>query len=45
MACTHRTLKPSSDVPAALDAALAAINEDGVFALIHLIVERRVKAY
>jgi hypothetical protein len=32
-------------VPSALDAALAAIEEDGVFALIHLVVEQRVKAY
>ncbi|MDQ6753763.1 MAG: thiamine pyrophosphate-binding protein [Actinomycetota bacterium] len=33
------------DVPAAITAALKAINEDKVFALIHLIVEQRVKAY
>ena len=31
--------------PAALDAALRAIDEDGTFALIHLVVEQRVKAY
>ncbi|MEV7634884.1 thiamine pyrophosphate-dependent enzyme [Pseudarthrobacter enclensis] len=34
-----------ADVPAAIDAALRAIDEDKVFALIHLIVEQRVKAY
>ena len=34
-----------SDVPAALEAALRAIDEDGTFALIHLVVEQRVKAY
>ncbi len=39
------TVTEDCDVPAALDAALAAIDEDGVFALIHLIVEQRVKAY
>jgi acetolactate synthase-1/2/3 large subunit len=33
------------DVPEALKAALKAIDEDHVFALIHLIVEQRVKAY
>jgi acetolactate synthase-1/2/3 large subunit len=33
------------DVPAALTAAFKAIDEDNVFALIHLIVEQRVKAY
>ncbi|WP_323960434.1 acetolactate synthase [Arthrobacter sp. JZ12] len=33
------------DIPDALSAALAAIDEDHVFALIHLIVEQRVKAY
>lgn len=33
------------DVPQALTAALRAIDEDNVFALIHLIVEQRVKAY
>ncbi|WP_211878301.1 thiamine pyrophosphate-dependent enzyme [Pseudarthrobacter albicanus] len=33
------------DVPAAITAALQAIDEDKVFALIHLIVEQRVKAY
>lgn len=32
-------------VPAAVSAALRAIDEDNVFALIHLIVEQRVKAY
>ena len=32
-------------MPAALEAALAAIDWDGVFALIHLVVEQRVKAY
>ena len=34
-----------ADVPAAVDAALKAIDEEGKFALIHLIVEQRVKAY
>ncbi len=34
-----------ADVPAALEAALKAIDEDGQFALIHLLVEQRVKAY
>lgn len=34
-----------ADVPAALSAALRAIDEDGTFALVHLIVEQRVKAY
>lgn len=33
------------DVPEALKAALKAIDEDHVFALIHLIIEQRVKAY
>jgi acetolactate synthase-1/2/3 large subunit len=33
------------DIPPALTAALKAIDEDKVFALIHLIVEQRVKAY
>ncbi|GAB16077.1 putative acetolactate synthase large subunit [Arthrobacter globiformis NBRC 12137] len=33
------------DVPAAVQAALKAIEDDGVFALIHLVVEQRVKAY
>ncbi|MCV7728041.1 thiamine pyrophosphate-binding protein [Micrococcus luteus] len=32
-------------IPAALEAALHAIDEDGKFALIHLIVEQRVTAY
>ncbi|RAX50410.1 acetolactate synthase [Arthrobacter sp. AQ5-05] len=34
-----------ADVPAALEAALEAIDEKGQFALVHLIVEQRVKAY
>ena len=34
-----------ADVPAAVDAALKAVQEEGRFALIHLIVEQRVKAY
>ena len=34
-----------ADVPAALEAALKAIDEDGLFALVHLVVEQRVKAY
>ncbi len=33
------------DIPAALSAALQAIEEEKVFALIHLVVEQRVKAY
>ncbi|MFP3459619.1 thiamine pyrophosphate-binding protein [Arthrobacter globiformis] len=33
------------DVPAALAAALNAIDAEGVFALIHLVVEQRVRAY
>ncbi len=33
------------DVPEALESALKAIDEDHVFALIHLIVEKRTKAY
>ena len=32
------------DLPAVLDTAFAAIG-DGVFALVHLIVEQRAKAY
>jgi acetolactate synthase-1/2/3 large subunit len=39
------TVTRDEDVPAALDAALQAIDRDGVFALIHLIVEQRVRAY
>jgi acetolactate synthase-1/2/3 large subunit len=39
------TVTEDRDVPAALDAALAAIDRDGVFALVHLVVEQRVKAY
>ncbi|MFT4469325.1 thiamine pyrophosphate-dependent enzyme [Arthrobacter sulfonylureivorans] len=34
-----------ADVPAALEAALKAIDEEKTFALIHLVVEQRVKAY
>ncbi|MBV1779810.1 acetolactate synthase [Paeniglutamicibacter sp. ABSL32-1] len=34
-----------SEIPAALEAALTAIDDEGKFALIHLIVEQRVKAY
>ncbi|WP_066301651.1 thiamine pyrophosphate-dependent enzyme [Arthrobacter luteolus] len=34
-----------AEVPAALEAALKAIDEDKTFALIHLVVEQRVKAY
>ncbi|MBG6185508.1 acetolactate synthase-1/2/3 large subunit [Arthrobacter sp. CAN_A214] len=34
-----------ADIPAAVTAALKAIDEDHVFALIHLIVEQRVRAY
>jgi acetolactate synthase-1/2/3 large subunit len=39
------TVTEDRDVPAALDAALAALDRDGVFALVHLVVEQRVKAY
>ncbi|WP_395403973.1 thiamine pyrophosphate-dependent enzyme [Arthrobacter sp. UC242_113] len=39
------TVTEDKDVPAALDAALAAIDDDRVFALIHLVVEQGVKAY
>ncbi|WP_459385617.1 thiamine pyrophosphate-dependent enzyme [Arthrobacter humicola] len=39
------TVTDDKDVPAALEAALAAIDRDGVFALVHLVVEQRVKAY
>ena len=39
------TVTTDWEVPAALDAALAAIDRDGMFALIHLVVEQRVKAY
>lgn len=38
-------VESNADIPAALDSALRAIDEDGTFALIHLIVEQRVKAY
>ncbi|GAA3674486.1 thiamine pyrophosphate-binding protein [Arthrobacter ginkgonis] len=38
-------VEADADVPAALEAALKAIDEDKTFALIHLIVEQRVKAY
>ncbi|WP_306962371.1 thiamine pyrophosphate-dependent enzyme [Arthrobacter bambusae] len=38
-------VEKDTDVPAAIVAALKAIDEDHVFALIHLIVEQRVKAY
>ena len=34
-----------ADVPAALEAALKAIDEQKTFALIHLVVEQRVRAY
>ncbi|MET4538441.1 acetolactate synthase-1/2/3 large subunit [Arthrobacter bambusae] len=33
------------EIPEAIDAALKAIDDDGIFALIHLVVEQRVKAY
>src|SRR4029453_9088957 len=39
------TVTRDGDVPAALDAAFQAIDRDGVFALIPLIVEQRVRAY
>ncbi|HST71645.1 MAG TPA: thiamine pyrophosphate-dependent enzyme, partial [Kocuria rosea] len=34
-----------AEIPAALDQALTAIDDQGRFALIHLVVEQRVKAY
>ncbi|MDR6688671.1 thiamine pyrophosphate-dependent acetolactate synthase large subunit-like protein [Arthrobacter sp. 1088] len=37
--------KADVDVPAAVDAALAAIRERGTFALIHLVADQRSKAY
>jgi acetolactate synthase-1/2/3 large subunit len=33
------TVTEDEDIPAALDAALAAIDQDNVFTLIHLVVE------
>jgi acetolactate synthase-1/2/3 large subunit len=39
------TVTADWEVPAALNAAMEAIDRDGVFALIHLLVEQRVKAY
>uniref|UniRef100_UPI0025E3B161 thiamine pyrophosphate-dependent enzyme n=1 Tax=uncultured Micrococcus sp. TaxID=114051 RepID=UPI0025E3B161 len=33
------------DVPSAVERALKAVQEEGTFALLHLIVEQRVKAY
>lgn len=38
-------VEQDSEIPGALEAALKAIDEEGRFALIHLIVEQRVKAY
>ena len=38
-------VEEDKDVPAALQAALNAIEKNHVFALIHLVVEQRVKAY
>jgi acetolactate synthase-1/2/3 large subunit len=38
-------VEADADVPAALEAALRAIDEDKTFALVHLIVEQRVRAY
>lgn len=38
-------VEKDTDIPAALQAALKAIDEEGQFALIHLLVEQRVKAY
>ena len=38
-------VEQDADVPAAVETALKAIDEDGTFALIHLIVDQRVKAY
>lgn len=39
------TVTADRGIPAALDAAFEAIDKDGVFALVHLVVEQRVKAY
>jgi acetolactate synthase-1/2/3 large subunit len=38
-------VESNDEIPAALEAALKAIDEEGRFALIHMIVEQRVKAY
>ncbi|WP_300345017.1 thiamine pyrophosphate-dependent enzyme [Nesterenkonia sp.] len=38
-------VEQDSEIPGALNAALAAIDDEGRFALIHLIVEQRLKAY
>jgi acetolactate synthase-1/2/3 large subunit len=38
-------VETDKDIPRAVTAALKAIDEDKVFALLHLIVEQRVKAY
>ncbi|GAA4757914.1 thiamine pyrophosphate-dependent enzyme [Citricoccus nitrophenolicus] len=38
-------VEQDADVPAAVEAATRAVDEDGTFALIHLIVDQRVKAY
>ncbi|WP_159706798.1 thiamine pyrophosphate-dependent enzyme [Arthrobacter sp. 18067] len=38
-------VEQDQDVPASLKAALRAIDEDNVFAVIHLVVDQRVKAY
>jgi acetolactate synthase-1/2/3 large subunit len=38
-------VEADAEIPAALEQALKAIDEEGRFALIHLIVEQRVKAY
>lgn len=35
----------NEDIPAALEGAIKAIDEEGKFALIHLVVEQRTKAY
>lgn len=38
-------VEPDAHVPAAMEAALKAIDEDHIFALNHLVVEQRIKAY
>jgi acetolactate synthase-1/2/3 large subunit len=38
-------VEEDKDIPAALGAALAALDNEKTFALIHLVVEQRVKAY
>ena len=39
------TVTDNSEIPEALEAALSAIDDEGTFALIHLVVQQRQKAY